>query len=183
MQDLSLNILDIAENSVRAKATLIEVEVFEDTDDDVLFFSVRDNGCGMDEEMLKKVTDPFTTTRTTRRVGLGIPLLKAAAEAAGGGVEISSMLNAGTFIKATFSYSNIDRQPLGDVGQTMSALICMNPDIDFCYKHTYDGAVFELDTRRLREILGAVSFGVPAVAQWISEYIEEGINNIYGGAE
>ena len=113
MQEISLNILDIVQNSIRAGATLIEVSVCENIPEDVFSFVVKDNGCGMSEEMIKKVMDPFVTTRTTRKVGLGISLLKAAANLAGGDVTIESKEGVGTSLTATFSHKHIDRQPLG----------------------------------------------------------------------
>ena len=123
MQELSLNILDIAENSTRAGATLVEIAVTEDPDRDTLTIAVRDNGCGMDEKLLKSVRDPFTTTRTTRRVGLGVPLLEEAAQATGGHLSIRSAPGKGTELEAVFGYSHIDRMPLGDLAGTISALI------------------------------------------------------------
>lgn len=183
MQEISLNILDIVQNSVRAGASLIEVELYENTDEDVLFFSVKDNGCGMDEDMVARVMDPFVTTRTTRKVGMGISLLRSAAEATGGGVELTSEVGKGTFIKATFSYSHIDRQPLGDMAGTMTALISMNPDIDFSYKHSFNNKEFDFNTSEMKAILGEVPLSDPTVAAWLKDYIDEGIENIYGGAE
>ncbi len=183
MQEISLNILDIVQNSVRAGATLIEVELREDTDEDILSFSVKDNGCGMDSDMVARVMDPFVTTRTTRKVGMGISLLRSAAQATGGDVELTSEVGKGTFIEARFSYSHIDRQPLGDIAGTMTALISMNPEIDFCYRHTFNKRVFELSTKEMKDILGEVPLSDPTVAAWIKDYIDEGIANIYGGAE
>ncbi len=183
MQEISLNILDIVQNSVRAGASEIEVEIYENVGEDVLFFSVKDNGCGMDEEMVKRVMDPFVTTRTTRKVGMGISLLRSAAEATGGGVELTSELGKGTFIKASFSYSHIDRQPLGNMADTMTALVTMNESIDFFYKHSFDGRIFSFNTAEMKEILGEVPLSDPSIAAWLREYIGEGISNIYGGAQ
>ncbi len=183
MQEISLNILDIAENSIRAEASLIEITVKELPKEDVLSFVVKDNGCGMDEEMVKKVMDPFVTTRTTRKVGLGISLLKSHAEQTGGSVSIESKVGVGTTLTATFSYSHIDRQPLGDISAVMVSLISMNPDIDFIYTHIYNKEEFTLDTRELRAVLGdEVKFSEPSVAVWIGEYISENLTEIYGGA-
>lgn len=183
MQEISLNILDIVQNSVRAGAKTIEVEVYEDTDEDMLFFSVKDDGCGMSEEMVQRVMDPFVTTRTTRKVGMGISLLRSAAQATGGDVELTSEVGKGTFIKATFSYGHIDRQPLGSMADTMTALITMNEAIDFYYKHTFNKRVFEFNTKEMKEILGEVPLSDPTVAAWLKDYIDEGVSNIYGGAE
>lgn len=177
MQEISLNILDIAQNSIRANATLIEISVEEDRETDLFAFTIKDNGCGMDEDMVRRVTDPFVTTRTTRKVGLGIPLLKAAAQQTGGDIELRSTVGVGTTIRAYFSHSSIDRQPLGDISAVMVSLISMNPDIDFVYNHFFGKESFTLDTRELREILGnEVSFSEISVAQWIGEYINENLS-------
>lgn len=184
MQEISLNILDIVQNSIRAQATLITVEIEENPKSDVFSFSVRDNGCGMDRKMLEKVTDPFVTTRTTRKVGLGISLLKAAAIQAGGDVQIESTVGEGTFLKADFSYSSIDRQPLGDIAGAMMSVISTNPDTDFVYRHIFENREFVLETKKLREILGEeVKLSEVSVARWIKEYIDENLTEIYGGAK
>ncbi len=183
MQEISLNILDIAQNSIRANATLIEITVEENPESDLFAFTVKDNGCGMDEEMVKRVSDPFVTTRTTRKVGLGISLLKAAAQQTGGDITISSALGVGTTIRADFSYNHIDRQPLGDISAVMVSLISMNPDIDFIYTHKFMNEEFTLDTRELRAILGEeVKLSEISVASWIGEFINSNLA-IYGGAK
>ncbi|MBQ3023522.1 MAG: ATP-binding protein [Clostridia bacterium] len=183
MQEISLNILDIAQNSIRANATLIEITVEENPESDLFAFTIKDNGCGMDEEMVKRVSDPFVTTRTTRKVGLGISLLKVAAQQTGGDITISSTLGVGTTIRADFSYNHIDRQPLGDISAVMVSLISMNPDIDFVYTHKYCKEEFQLDTRELRAILGEeVKLSEISVASWIGEFINSNLA-IYGGAK
>ena len=184
MQEISLNILDIVQNSIRAEATLIEILIEETPSTDVFAFTVKDNGCGMDEEMVKRVTDPFVTTRTTRKVGLGISLLKSLAQQAGGDISLESQVGVGTVIRADFSYSHIDRQPLGDISAVMVSLISMNPTIDFVYTHSFEKEQFVLDTRELRKILGnEVSFIEISVATWIGEFINSGLEEIYGGAK
>ena len=183
MQEISLNILDIAQNSIRAGATLIEIDIAENIPEDMFVFTVKDNGSGMSEEMVKNVMDPFVTTRTTRKVGLGIPLLRSMAQAAGGDLKIESTLGEGTLVTATFVHSSIDRQPLGDISAVMVSLISMNPDIDFVYTHSYNESDFSLDTRELRAVLEGVSFKEPSVALWIGEYVNEGLTEIYGGAD
>ena len=182
MQEISLHILDIAQNSIRAGAKLIEITIVEDLKEDSFSFTVKDDGCGMDEELLKKVTDPFVTTRTTRRVGLGIPLLIAGAEATGGNVKIKSKVGVGTEICATYSHSHIDRQPLGDIASCIMSLISMNPDIDFIYTHFYEQKSFTLETRELKAVLGDVKLSEPSVALWVKEYVSENLTEIYGGA-
>ena len=175
MRELSLNVLDIAQNSIAAGASVITMTVEEDAGADRLTLSVEDNGCGMTSEQLERVRDPFYTTRTTRPVGMGIPLFRMAAEMAGGGLTIESAPGVGTTVAATFSLSHIDRMPLGDVAGTMVTLIRLNPQLDFLYRHTVDGTAFELDTRRLREILGDVPLNEPEVIGWISDYLAQGL--------
>lgn len=175
MRELSLNILDIAQNSITAGASLVTVRVQEDTAADRLAIAVEDNGKGMTKEQVSRVMDPFYTTRTTRKVGMGIPLFRMAAEMAGGGLTIESAPGVGTTVAATFSLSHIDRMPLGDVAGTMVTLIRLNPQLDFLYRHTVDGTAFELDTRRLREILGDVPLNEPEVIGWISDYLAQGL--------
>lgn len=182
MQEISLNILDITQNSIRAGAKLIEITIVEDIKNDIFSFTVKDDGCGMSEELLNKVTDPFVTTRTTRRVGLGIPLLIAGAEATGGNVNIESKVGVGTKICATYSHSHIDRQPLGDISSALVSLISMNPDIEFVYTHSFEEKIFTLATSELKAVLGDVKVSEPSVALWIKEYVDENLTEIYGGA-
>lgn len=150
MEDLSLHVLDIVENSIRAKASTIEIRVVEDTPKDLLTIEIIDNGQGMDEETLKKILDPFFTTRTTRRVGLGLPLLSQAARESGGDIEMESKIGRGTRVKATFGYSHIDRKPLGNIEMTLTTLIVGNPEVDFVYEHKTDESVYRLDTKEIR---------------------------------
>ena len=183
MKELSLNILDIAENSVRAGAKLITIEVTEDPAADRLTIRISDDGCGMSPELLASVCDPFTTTRTTRKVGLGIPLFKEAAEMAGGDFSITSEVGKGTVTTATFTRSHIDRMPLGDVASTIATLIQCNDDREFLYRYTFDQNSFTLDTRELRQVLGGVPLCEPDVVCWIREYIRQNTNEINGGNE
>ncbi len=182
MKEISLNILDIVQNSIRAGASLIEITVNENLSEDVFSFTVKDNGCGMSEEMLKSVTDPFTTTRTTRKVGLGISLVKASAQQAGGDIKIESEVKKGTVFYAYFSHSSIDRQPLGDIASVISMLVSLNSQLDFLYKHIYNEKEFTFDTREIRKILGSeVSLSEVSVGEWINEFIKEGLSEICGG--
>lgn len=173
MRELSLNVLDIAQNSIAAGASLTEILVKEDTAADRIVITVRDNGRGMTPEQVRKVSDPFYTTRTTRKVGMGIPLFRMAAEMAGGELRIDSRPGEGTTVTAAFVRSHIDRMPLGDMTGTVAALIRMNPDRDFRYTRGLNGRTFTVDTRELREILGDVPLDTPEVAAWIGEYIAE----------
>jgi len=182
MKELSLNVLDIAENSVRAGAKHIDVAVAEDTAADTLTISVSDDGCGMDEALLKSVRDPFTTTRTTRRVGLGIPLLQEAAQATGGDLSIESAPGRGTRLKAVFGRSHIDRMPLGDIASTIATLIQCNDDREWTYRYSIDGRSFSLDTRELREMLGGdVALSTPDVVNWVRKYIAQNTKELNGG--
>lgn len=178
MKELSLHILDIAENSVKAGASLIEIAVSEDEIKDTLTIEIKDNGCGMSEEFLKSVKDPFSTTRTTRRVGMGLSLFEAAAEQCGGGLQISSKEGVGTDVFVTFTLNHIDRAPLGDMAGTMQTLIGGSPDIDFIYRYQKNGRDFIMNTAEIRETLGDVPLDTPEVVLWIGDYIKEGINEL-----
>ena len=173
MTELSLNVLDVAQNSVKAKASLIEISVISDTKSDKMTITIADNGCGMDKEQLRRVEDPFYTTRTTRKVGLGVSFFKLAAEVSGGDFSIDSTLGVGTTVKASFQISNIDRMPLGDMPATVHTLVTMNEHIDFIYTFKVDERSFVLDTRQFKEILGGVSFTVPEISAYIKDYLEE----------
>ncbi len=175
MKELSLHILDIAKNSVKAKADKVRITVEENEEKNLLSIVIEDNGCGMSEEFLKTVKDPFSTTRTTRKVGMGIPLFEAAAVQCGGGLDISSKVGQGTKVDVRFELNNIDRAPLGDMAGTMTTLISGSPDINFIYTHIKNGKTFKLDTSELKEILGEVPLDVPEVIMWIDGYIKEGL--------
>ena len=142
MRELSLNILDIAQNSLSAGAGLVTLTVDEDSGADSLTLRVEDDGRGMDADTLQRIRDPFYTTRTTRKVGMGIPLFRMAAEMTGGSLDIVSEPGKGTAVTASFSLSHIDRMPLGDMAGTVTALIRLNPGVDFVYRHTVDGRSF-----------------------------------------
>ena len=172
MQELSLNILDIAQNSIVANATLIEIEIEVDSQD-FLSITIRDNGKGMDEETVKNVINPFYTSRTTRKVGLGVPFFKQAAEDTGGHFSIESEVGKGATIKAVFDTSNIDYTPLGEVWDTVAALIQMNENIDFVYTVKKDGEEFVCDTRQLKEIMEGMPLSDLNVVMWIKEFIRE----------
>lgn len=175
MQEISLNILDIAENGVKAGASLVTITVTEEPEADRLTVTVTDNGCGMDADQLNRVTDPFFTSRTTRKVGLGVPLIKMAAEMTGGSFSIDSVPGEGTVVTAVFGYHHIDRMPLGNMAETVGALIQCNPHMDVLYRHTAGEKEFVMDTREFRAVLGEdISFEEPAVAAYIRSYLAEG---------
>ncbi len=179
MRELSLNILDVAQNSITAGASLITIEIEENTTDKTLLIGICDNGKGMDEEQVKNVVDPFFTTRTTRKVGMGIPLFKMAAEQTGGKFEISSQQGVGTEVRAYFKTDSVDFTPLGDVASTVQMLITMNTDRDFLYKHSVDGKKFVADTREIKAILGDVPLDTYEVSQWLTDFIKENTEVLY----
>ena len=171
MKELSLNILDIAKNSVRAGATLIGITVEERPQR--LSIVIDDNGCGMTPEFVARVTDPFTTTRTTRKVGLGLPLMKMEATMAGGDLTISSEVGVGTRVTTWFDPDNIDTPPIGDLTTTIVTLIQGSPDIDWVFTHTTEKGSYTLDTREIREIMGGVSLAEPELLMWFTEFLTE----------
>ena len=176
MFELSLHILDLVQNSISAGAGLVVIEIVIDEEKDLLTISIMDDGCGMDEALLARVTSPFATTRTTRKVGLGIPMMKQSAEMCGGRFRIESTVGVGTTLRAEFGHGHVDRPPLGDLTGTMQALILGAPDKpDFRLNYTENGREFCFDTREVREVLGGVSLAEPAVLQWIKSAIEEGL--------
>lgn len=182
MEEISLHVLDIVQNSISADATLIGIEVDEQEADDTLTVRIRDNGNGMAPDLLEKVTDPFVTTRTTRKVGLGISLFVQGIRATGGDFKIESEVGKGTLLSGTYRRSHIDRQPLGDMAGTIRTLVLCNPDIDFEYVRRFNGNTFTLDTRQLRGTLGSeVPLNAPMVQAWIQEYLREGEEELYGG--
>ena len=183
MRELSLNVMDVAQNSVRAEASLVYITVEESDKDDLLTITISDNGCGMTEEQVKQVIDPFFTTRTTRKVGLGVPLFKMSAEQTGGSFSIESQVGRGTKTQASYVKSHVDMTPLGDINSTVSILIRCNPDIDFVFTRSNDKGSFTLDTRELREVLQGVSLDTPDVIEWIEDFLKEQTENICGGAE
>ena len=183
MRELSLNVMDVAQNSVRAQADLVRITVSESDREDRLTIAISDNGCGMTDEQVQQVIDPFFTTRTTRKVGLGVPLFKLSAEQTGGSFDIQSKVGEGTVTTASYVKSSVDMTPLGDINDTVKILIQCNPDIDFIFTHSTDLGSFTLDTRELREVLDGVSLDTPDVLEWIAQFLEENSQNIYGGAE
>jgi anti-sigma regulatory factor (Ser/Thr protein kinase) len=150
MEDLALHILDIVENSIAASAKRIELLVVEDKESDVLLIEIKDDGKGMDKETREKALDPFFTTRTTRRVGLGIPLLAQAARESDGRIEIESQPGEGTTITAFFRHSHPDRKPLGDLLETIRTIVAGRPETDFKYEHRLDDSIYRIDTRDMK---------------------------------
>ena len=181
MKEISLNILDITENSIKAKASCVTIEIEESKDKDALSLAICDNGCGMAPDFLEKVTDPFVTTRTTRKVGLGLSLLKIAAESCDGGFSIDSEPNKGTRVRASFRLTHLDRMPLGDMPSTLKVLIGMHENVRFVYTHRTDLGAFTFDTEEIRQTLGDIPLSEPEILGWIGDYIQENLDSIEGG--
>ena len=177
-----MNILDVAENSTRAGASLVELTVEADITADRLTVIIKDDGCGMTAEQVSHVTDPFFTSRTTRKVGLGVPFFKYAAESTGGSFSIESEPGRGTVVTAVFVLSHIDRMPLGDITSTVHTLVIYHPETDFLYRYSYNGASFTLDTREFKQILGDVPFDTPEISEYIRDYLTENKLETDGGA-
>ncbi len=174
MRELALHLLDIAENSLAAGARAVTLAVEEDSRTDRLKLLVADDGQGMDEETARLVVDPFVTSRTTRKVGLGIPLLKAAAEACGGWLTISSVVGRGTRLECEFQHSHIDRMPLGDMAGTMLSLLVTAPQVHWVYRHTVNGREFVFDDQPLKDELGDLPLTEPEILSFVRQTLEQG---------
>ncbi len=181
MRELSLNILDIAQNSISAGASLTEIVVNENTKDKTLLIGIYDNGCGMTEEQVKSVIDPFFTTRTTRKVGMGIPLFKMSCEQTGGKFTIESEKGVGTKINALYKTDSIDFTPLGDIASTIVTIVSMNADKEFLYRRILDDREAIFSTVEIKKILDGVPLSEPSVMNWIEEYLNEQYNELLKG--
>lgn len=179
MKELSLHILDIVQNSIKANASFVEVLINENTLENTFGITIRDNGCGMDEETVKNVTNPFFTTRTTRKVGLGIPLLHEAALRCNGYLKIDSKVGIGTTIYCSFERNNIDRAPLGDISSTIMTIINSLKNCEFKYIHSVDDKSFEFSTTNIKEVLGVSSINSPDILLWIKEFVDESTKELY----
>lgn len=180
MKELSLNVLDISQNSLKAGAKNVSIVLDETSENNTLILTVSDDGCGMTEEMVQNVIDPFCTSRKTRNVGLGIPLLKLAAEQTGGYIEISSRHKDlfpdthGTVVKAVFKTDSIDNTPLGDIISTLIVIIQGHPDVNYIFKHHRNNGEVSLNTKEMREVLGEeISLADFEILDWIKNYLEE----------
>jgi anti-sigma regulatory factor (Ser/Thr protein kinase) len=182
MLELALHILDIAENSVRAIAKTVWIEITEDHGQDRLSCVIRDDGKGMSKAVLEKVMDPFYTSKKVRRVGLGLPMLAEAAERAGGSFAIESQEGMGTWITAEFQFSHIDRQPLGDITGAITVLIAGNEGVDFVFRYRCGDRLFGFDTKEVRQELGEIPIQQAEVLKWIRQHIREGLIEIGIGA-
>ena len=175
MKDLALHILDILQNSVTAGASLVQISIEEKPSADKYIVRISDNGKGMSEEMLQQVTDPFFTTRNTRKVGLGLPLLKQNAELTGGSLQIISKLGEGTEVTATFIYSHIDRLPTGDIPGILALTTSSYTEIDFIYKHQTPEGIFVFDTTEIKETLEGVPISNPQVIAFMKDFIRDNL--------
>ncbi len=173
MKELALHVLDLVQNSLTAEATEISVIIEEDLEKNVLRLLVQDNGRGMSRELSEKVLDPFVTSRTTRKVGMGLPLLKFAAEQAGGWLQLRSIEGKGTTVETVFQHDHIDRAPLGDMASTLVSMIALNPECRFRYAHFVCQRVFRMDSEQIIDLLGDVPLGHPQVVAWLGDYIRE----------
>ncbi len=178
VQDLSLHILDIVENSLAAGARRVEIRIEEDLRTDRMAIEIMDDGSGMDEATVKQALDPFFTTKTVRRVGLGLPLLAEACRICNGELCLRSCPGKGTTVKATFQHSHIDRKPLGQMGDTLVTLIVGHPEVDLLYEHHRDGKVFSLDTRDIKSDLGEVPLNAPQVVSALRTLILSGLEEL-----
>lgn len=178
MRELSLHLLDIAENSISACADRIRILVEENLQTDQLRIQVEDNGKGMDAETLARITDPFVTSRTTRKVGLGIPFFKAAAEACEGTFKIQSTPGQGTTVEAIFKHSHIDRMPLGDLTGTLMTLIIGSPEIHWIFEYRVNQRRFVFDDEPIKQTLMGVPLSEPSVMKFIREQLEAGIKDV-----
>lgn len=174
MRDLSLHLLDLSMNSIRAKATQIEIQIIESLNKNELQLILKDNGCGMSEEMLKEVQNPFFTTRTTRHVGLGIPLLSATVNRCEGNLRITSGLGRGTEVVATMQLNHLDRPPFGEIHNTITTLIFLEPEINFMYYHQNDQQEYLFTTNEIKALLGEVPINHPSIIKWIEAELREG---------
>ena len=178
MKEISLHILDIVQNSVSAGASTVHIAVEEDSILDLISVKITDDGRGMDSETVLRVTDPFYTTRTTRKVGLGLPLMKSTAIDCGGSFAIDSAPGQGTIVNASWRRSHIDTPPLGDMVATMLTILLGDETVDFLYKHSIDDRVFEFESREMKEALDGMSFQEIEVYDWLKSFLGEGEANI-----
>ena len=172
-----MHILDIVQNSISAGATLVTLTVDESPAEDLLTIAVGDNGRGMTPEQVSRLADPFFTSRTTRRVGMGIPLLMDSARQSGGDVRIESP-GKGTEVTAVFGYSNIDRPPLGDVANALMLLVSSNPDLDFLFTYRYDGEEYLFDTSDVRDVFGKGALKDLTIIRNLEKMIKDNMREI-----
>ncbi len=178
MNDLSLHVIDIIQNSLSAGASLIKLTVDENLKRDLLTITIGDNGRGMSQEQVSKLEDPFFTSRTTRRVGMGIPLFKQSAEQSEGSLTVSSEAGKGTIVTALFRHSHIDRPPLGDIANALILMVSANPDIDFFFSYIYNDSEYIFDTVEVKEVLDGMPLNDPSVIRMLTEMVNSNIEEL-----
>lgn len=178
-----MHILDLVQNSIEANANEVLLEIIENNAADTLTIRVNDDGRGMDEATIRLVRDPFVTTRATRKVGLGLPLIDMSATRCDGYLKIESSLGKGTLVEAVFRHSHFDRPPLGNMVETIKSLVIANPKLDLKYRHIVNGNEFQLSTFELTANLGDVPLSHPDVILWLHDYLTENLANLYGGVQ
>ena len=178
MKELSLHILDITQNSIRAQAKLVKLTIIESLAANELAIMIEDDGCGIPADKIQNIADPFVTSRTTRRVGLGLSLFKAASETCGGFFRITSEFGVGTKVTGTFKRDHIDRAPLGNMADTVVTMVMSFEEADLIYEHDYNNQSFIFDTREIKETLEVTSLNEPDILNWIREFVREGLEKI-----
>lgn len=181
MRELSLHILDLTQNAIEAGATEVSVELEENSSQDLFLIRVTDNGRGMDEETLKKVRDPFVTSRHTRKIGLGLPLIEMSTRMTGGSLAIESACGRGTVVTAVYRHSHLDRPPLGHIQDTLINLLVANPKLVFYFSHQVNERCFEFSSLAVFQAVGDVPLTQPDVLAWLREYLKEQYYRLYGG--
>ena len=178
MKELSLHVYDLMENSIAAKASLIELTIIDSLKDNIYSFMIKDNGKGMSQDFLAKVTDPWTTTRTTRKVGIGLPLIKMNTELGGGGMNIESEVGKGTTLRFWFQHDHIDRAPMGDLAGTIVMLCAQHEEIHYIYRHITDEGEYTFDTDEVKEALDGMSMNDINIIKYLKEMIQENLEEI-----
>ncbi|WP_425060592.1 hypothetical protein SCACP_13220 [Sporomusa carbonis] len=181
MREMSLHILDLVQNSIEAGATLVKLEIIEDFATDVLLIRVSDNGRGMDEKLRQLVIDPFITTRTTRRIGLGLPLMDMSSQRCGGYLKVESKPGQGTVVEAKYRHSHLDRPPMGNLVETIKTILVTNPTLNFLYHHIVNDRSLWISSQELANILDGIPLTHPDILIWLHEYLSDNIANLYGG--
>ncbi len=177
MKEISLHILDIVQNSIHAESSKVHIEIAESKQQDKIKVCITDDGHGMNTELLKNVQDPFFTTKS-KKTGLGIPLLRQHAEQTGGHMTIESEPGMGTKTEAVFGLTHLDRQPIGNITETIISLIRTNSGIRFIYSHSVDHKTFELDTQEVEKELDGLSIGNPEIIGFLQDMIKENLKEI-----
>ena len=173
MNDLSMHILDIIQNSLSAGASLIELDVWENAANNLLTITIKDNGKGMTPEQVARVTDPFFTSRTTRKVGMGLPLYRQSAEQSGGALKVESEVGAGTSVTATFGYDHVDRPPMGNLANAVVLMMSANPNHLFRFSYTYNNQSYSINTQEINEVLDGLPIHDTQIIKMIQQIIEE----------